>query len=92
MNKGRERELGIGWKEKERIPIVMINHTATKYNSSVAVELDRLTITCDDDYVLSTTVPAEIVDRRYGCIYLIRLAWIIYTRCMHEKRNVRGSS
>lgn len=51
----------------------MINHTATKYNSSVAVELDRLTITCDDDYVLSTTVPAEIVDRRYGCIYLIRL-------------------
>lgn len=26
MNKGRERELGIGWKEKERVPIVMINH------------------------------------------------------------------
>ena len=26
MNKGRERELGIGWKEKERVPIVMMNH------------------------------------------------------------------
>lgn len=69
MNKDRERELGIGWKEKERVPIVMINHTVTKYNFSVAVELDKMTITSDVDYVLSTIVPAEIADRRSGCIW-----------------------
>lgn len=86
MNKGRERELGIGWKGKERIPIVMINHTTTKYNSSVAVELDRLTITCDDDYVLSTTVPAEIVDRRSGCIWFDSFS-VDYTYPLHERET-----
>lgn len=64
------------------------------YYFSVAIELvDKFVITTDVDRVLFTTVPAEIAARRADRIVCdFVTAWIIHTRYIHEKRNIRGLS
>lgn len=88
----RNRDVGSG-ESRAGASIAMVNHTVCITFLSRSSWWIKLVITTDVDRVLFTTVPAEIAACRADRIVCdFVTAWIIHTRYIHEKRNIRGLS